>query len=314
MNIKKIFLLVSCFSCCASTFFSQEQDTVSLQEMHTLAENGEYIQALQKANDYLSLRKFDEVIAFKSNVLKELDRIPESIENFESGLQLFPQSFELHFKYGLLLQQTFEDSLAIDQFSTSVALAENDKVKAMVLLFIAKSYESLGENSTAYENLLQAVILNPTDALTLVKTSKLGEKLGKLDESINFLNRAIEQLPGFAENYVRLGHLYQLKKDFTKSIESYSKSIELDPIETLSYSNRGYNYFMIGEKKLAKNDIEKSLSLSTTNAHAYMVQALIFIENKKLTEACESLNTAWQYGYTQQYDLTVFLLLNEHCR
>jgi tetratricopeptide (TPR) repeat protein len=314
MNNLKAFAVMSCFIFFGTTLFAQDEDSVAIYEMYGLAEKGDYNKALKKANDYLAVRKSDEVFLFKSNMLNELKRFPESIENFEKGLQLFPQSFLLHFQYGIFLNLLTENGKAVDHLTTSYELANDSIEKSLALTARAATYSSFREFTDAYEDLINALEFDPNNVATLVNLGAVCDELDKRDEGIKFLTKAVELAPDFSGGYANLGYLYQQKGDFLKAIDYYNKVIDLDPNEALGYSNRSYNYLMIGETKQAMKDINKSLQLFSTNSYAHMVKALILIENKKISEACESLNIAIHYGFTDQYGSRVNELLKEYCR
>ena len=61
--------------------------------------------------------------------------------------------------------------------------------------------------------------------------------------------------------YTDLGFIYSVRKDYQKSIKSYTEAIKLDPSNTRAYNNRAYAYRMVEKKELANADSNSLVKL-----------------------------------------------------
>lgn len=89
--------------------------------------------------------------------------------------------------------------------------------------------------------------------------------------------------------------------------------LTLEPDEPLSYNNRAYNKYKLGDLKGALADVEKSIRLYPTNSYAFRNRALIYIAMKKNANACQDINKALELGFTTMYGDQVEKLKEEHC-
>ena len=88
-------------------------------------------------------------------------------------------------------------------------------------------------------------------------------KLGKFDQAVASYQKAVKLKPDYPEAHYNLGFLY-MSKQFLKLNEAtteFSKAIELKPNYDKAYNNRGMTYGYLGKFDLAKQDIEKAISL-----------------------------------------------------
>lgn len=120
-------------------------------------------------------------------------------------------------------------------------------------------------------------------------------KNNRFETAIDYFNQAIQKNPDYARAYFNRGNVHRAKKEFTKAIDDYSKSIALngklnfvygrantymdlkdfekaiidysriiksDPNFENIYFDRGYAYIMSGKYPEAKKDMEKQLELN----------------------------------------------------
>jgi serine/threonine protein kinase len=95
-----------------------------------------------------------------------------------------------------------------------------------------------------------------------------GEKLleqGKYDKAIEVYTTAIELNPIDSKLYNNRGIAYYAKREYEKSIADYTKAAELNPSHTSAYINRGLVYKDIGYDEMAITDFRKALELDPEN-------------------------------------------------
>lgn len=145
-------------------------------------------------------------------------------------------------------------------------------------LFIQQLLTSEIRNLVSYLLLLASCLLSLTaEAQTLSTSNKKAQEFyekgqvafqaRKVEEAFNWFEKSVEKDPSFAEGWLRLGNLYELTRQYGKSLELYQKSIELNPelpALTSAYQFVGNSYLRNGQYKPALKYFEKQLSLSPT--------------------------------------------------
>ncbi|MCF8302639.1 MAG: tetratricopeptide repeat protein [Bacteroidales bacterium] len=75
------------------------------------------------------------------------------------------------------------------------------------------------------------------------------------------------------EEFLKIAIQKTEQGNYSESINYCSKAIVLDKDYELAYYQRGYNYYMLGEYELAKEDFNKTLEFNPNNAQAYIMRA-----------------------------------------
>ena len=118
----------------------------------------------------------------------------------------------------------------------------------------------------AYKDYENALLIKPDDKNTLTNKSLCLEKMGKIEEAAIQAQNQIDSGEGNALSYNILGNASFAKNDFHKSIELYSKAIELDSTVALYWYNRANSRAMIKKQIDALKDYDKAIYLDNTNS------------------------------------------------
>jgi tetratricopeptide (TPR) repeat protein len=154
----------------------------------------------------------------------------ESINIVDEGLTKFPDDFRLNYIKGLSLQRLNKQSDAIVFFEKSIESNPND---VGVLSTLALAYDTEGQFAKSTEIYERALNLDPQNILILNNYAyNLSERSENLDKALSMARIAVEKEPGNA---------------------SY--------LDTM-----GWIYFKLKSYKLAKQYIEKSLSINSNSA------------------------------------------------
>ena len=94
----------------------------------------------------------------------------------------------------------------------------------------------------------------------------------------------------YAEFY--LGLTCQNEQDYSKAIEHYSKSIELNPRLAAAYNNSGSAYEAIGDIDRAISDYDKAIDLNPEYSEAYYNRGVAYIEKGDIDRALVDYNKA----------------------
>jgi tetratricopeptide (TPR) repeat protein/CHAT domain-containing protein len=118
------------------------------------------------------------------------------------------------------------------------------------------------------------------------REQKLTVTLAELNRSIADYTKAIEIDPANAVTYGSRGYVYYVKQDFDLAIADYTKAIEIDPHDAWTYSNRAEAYRVKGDSDRAIADYTKAIEIDPTNALTYY-------------------NRGYAYYAKQDYDLAI---------
>ena len=103
--------------------------------------------------------------------------------------------------------------------------------------------------------------IKETESNELLNQGIASFKKGQYDQSIAYLNKAIEINPEFAEAYNNRGFSYAMKGQYDKAVADCTKAIEINLEYASAYSNRGVAYFYKREYKKAWDDVYKVQNL-----------------------------------------------------
>ena len=277
-----------------------------------------------EAKDFkLALKKIDQVIKLdaenidyygsKAYVLFELERFQDAYDFYNEAILIFPEAASLYNDRGCLLLSFQEFELAAEDFTTAMEYAENDSIKNSAITNRATTKMATREFIGAYQDLMLAYAFDSTNIATLTNLGAITDEIGRGDETLKYLLKAVEVDPDFYPAYGNIGFKYQEMGEHEKAIVYYDKVLAFNPDEPLGYSNRSYNKLKLGDTKGAIKDIDKSIKLYPENSYAYRIRALIYLEVDKPDKACADLQTAINYGFTEMYGEEVIGLQSQFC-
>ncbi len=250
----------------------------------------------------------------KAVCYEKLDFFQESYNTYSTAIEKIQDNSSLYTNRGNLLLNLKEFDLAIQDFSSAIDFSEDDTSKYISLTNRAAAKMGKRDFEGAYLDLLLAYNFDSTDVATLTNLGAVCDEIGKGDETLTYLFKAIEVDSTYYPAYGNIGFKYQEMGQHAKAIEYYNKVLEFEPDAPLGYSNRAFNKYKLGDLAGAMNDINKSISLFAANAYAYRIRALIFLQLNDTKNACKDLNFALEKGYTTTFGDEVLNLVKEHCK
>jgi len=307
-------LLLIIFICAVKFTTAQTADDY-YNEAQTSIYNEDYKTALEKIEIAIKLDSSNvDFYDLKAHSLFELQEYQLSYDTYNQAISIFPDKSFLYSNRGNLLLGFQESDLAILDFTAAMELADNDSTKHYSIVNRAAAKLLKRDFDGAYQDLLIAYAFDSTSIATLTNLGAVSDEIGKGDETLKYLLKAIEIDPSYYPAYGNIGFKYQELGQHAKAIEYYNKVLELQPEEPLGYSNRSFNKLKLGDLKGAMTDIQKSIKLYPANPYAYRIRALIWIEDKNIERACADLQTALDKGFTVTYGEEVIELQKKHCK
>lgn len=310
--MKIIFIL---FAVISSGFCSAQSADSFYKRSVSLRENKQYDKALEQIDKALKLDSLNSnYLSEKSTSLVGLKMFQEAFDALSKAISIDPKKSFLYNQRGNLLLSIQQFDYSVLDFTAAMNVAESDSIRNFLIVNRASAKIYKRDFGGAYEDLMTAYRYDSTDIATLTNLASICDEVGKGDETLKYLLRAIEKKPDFYPAYGNIGFKYQEMGNYKKAIEYFNKVLEFEPNEPLGYSNRSFNKYKLGDLKGAHEDIEKSIQLYPTNSYAYRIRALISIAENKIENACRDLNKAIELGFTTTYGDEALNLKKKYCK
>lgn len=130
------------------------------------------------------------------------------------------------------------------------------------------------------------------------KNEKIWSNLGNLyglrkefDKSLNAYSRAIEISPTNSSTYLNRAITYSMMGQYEKALPDYDKSIELAPAEALTYKNRAYTLLQLGHHERSIADYDKAIELFPYDTISILNRGIAKFNGKKYEAALEDFSS-----------------------
>jgi tetratricopeptide (TPR) repeat protein len=274
---------------------------------------GNYKAALKEIEKALEMESVNaDFMNSKAYYLYKLKQYQEAYNAYSKAI-LVANKAESYSGRAIILEAYGEYNSAIEDYTQAIRYAKIDTIKYMQYSNRAAAKMRKRDFKGAYDDLMVAYKFDTTSLGVLTNLGAVCDEVGKGDETIKYLLKAIEVDSNFYPAYANIGYKYQEMGKYEKAIEYYNIVLEFNPEEPLGYSNRSYNRYKLGNLKDAMKDINKSIKLYPGNSYAYRIRALIYIEQGKFDKVCEDLEFAIKQGFTTSYGNEVIDLQKKHC-
>lgn len=153
---------------------------------------------------------------------------------------------------------------------------------ATAYTYRANASEAVGKHDDALTDLNRAIALNPNLAGLYSNRGNVYLSLGDEDHALADYTEAIQQDPNFAGAYFNRGNIYSRKGDLDKALTDLTAAVHLNHSYAPAYFNRGIVYFRMGRAADATVDFRKTLSLNPQHEGAQ--SALRLLEKRANTK------------------------------
>jgi tetratricopeptide (TPR) repeat protein len=118
------------------------------------------------------------------------------------------------------------------------------------------------------------------------------ELAGKRDETIRQLEELIRRYPDEKGAYNQLARLYLNAHDTPHVIQTYTRLLEVDPLDKLAWNGLAYAYETAGRSDKSLEAINKYVSLAPDEANPYDTRGDLYAAHGRLDEAMASYREA----------------------
>lgn len=103
------------------------------------------------------------------------------------------------------------------------------------------------------------------------------------------IQQEFEQLEDSSSFQAGKGFKAELSGDYKSAIEYFSKAIELNPQDSISYHQRGLCYYYLNDYENAIKDFDKTININPNHTDAYGNRSLVKLELKDYQGALEDI-------------------------
>ncbi len=135
-------------------------------------------------------------------------------------------------------------------------------------------------------------------------------RLGRIEQSMQYLNEAIELDSTEAMAYIFKGKCYTSQKEWKKAMEYLNHGLSLDSL-SLGFHERGYVNNELGNIDEAIRDYNTAISLYDERFESYLGLGQIEINRKNVNLACQYFRKAEELKPESK---SVILWLNKYCK
>jgi protein O-mannosyl-transferase len=183
--------------------------------------------------------------------------------------------------------------------------------KARVNNEIGTAYSELGKYEQAIEHLNKAINLNKNYAEPYYNRGTVYGQLGQYQRTIDDCSEAVRLKHDYVNAYNNRGNAYAALGLYQEAIKNYSETIRLMPDYFPVYVNRGDAYLSISQYQKAIEDYNKAIYLMPDYAPAYGKRVNVYLKLGNEEFACRDARRACELGNCQTLE---FVQGRGYCR
>lgn len=274
-----------------------------------------YIEALDVYNKAFKRdsTKYD-VFTGRGTAYFELKEYQKCYDDFSRAIALEPDSaLAYHYRANLMYVLNYTEEAIADN---TKAIERTTDEKFLLGCFINRgtAREQKRDFKGAYEDFYRAYSYDTTDISVLNNLGTVLDDIGRRDEAIMYLKKAIAIDSSFVGPYVNIGFQYTIMERYNEALVYFSKALQLEKDEPLTLNNRGFARYKLNDLEGALEDINRSILLYNTNSFAYKNRALVYLAMDKKEDACKDLDRAKELQFEKQYGPEVNELIKKNCQ
>jgi len=133
---------------------------------------------------------------------------------------------------------------------------------------------------------------DPKNLIALQLSGVIAAEKKDFTLSLNFFSRAISLQPRYADAFYNRGNVYKTLERYDEALSDYQSTIQLNPSNFRPYFSRGNIYRELGEFTKAISDYTQSILLGCDDPEVYCNRAVVFEYLGQLDEALNDYNMA----------------------
>jgi Flp pilus assembly protein TadD len=207
------------------------------------------------------------------------------------GLLVFPDSAELHDRFGQAMEGAGDRAQAISHFTECLRLRPAHQATAHRLAALLRAEGSLEAARTLLQNLCE---VHPRDAGSKFLLAVVLADQGQTEEAMRQLQRALSLQPRFPEALNNLGVLLRAAGRLQESETNLRKAVHFRPEYAAAWNNLGNLYVELSRLNEATRCYDKAISQSPDYAEAHTNRALVSLLKGSFEEGWREYEWRWR--------------------
>jgi tetratricopeptide (TPR) repeat protein len=243
----------------------------------------------------------------------ELKRVQNAYNDFTKYIEFDPSNALAYLYRGKILEGTDQYFDAINDYNAAIKYGK-DTVLTSGYFHRGSCYLSVNNKKQAYNDLLVSYQRNPTDKYIRLNYGTVLCQLDSVEHGIGIFKQLLMEDKNDYIACQNIGYFSMNKEEYDTALVYFNRTLEINPKMGLTYNNRGFLKYKMGNNQEALKDVNTSLKLDKTNSFAYKNRALISIAEGKTEEACDDLIKARSLGFADKYGNEVNQLIQQNCK
>jgi protein O-mannosyl-transferase len=181
----------------------------------------------------------------------------------------------------------------------------------ILLLFSFLAWKQCGYWKNNFELWNHACLVTKGNYLAYNNLASELAKKSKMEEAIDFYNKAIDFRPDLYLSYNGRGLAYDTLGQNKRAVEDYNEALRLKPDYAEAYYNRGNSYDSLGQYRQAIQDYHEAIRLKPDYVQAYHNRGNAYFSMGNNEDGCRDAQKACMLGYCR---LLEFAQAEGHCR
>ena len=217
----------------------------------------------------------------------------EAIASFNKSLEINPNNALTYSDLGTVYQIKGDFLLAIDAFNKAFELAPDNFLNLLNIANLSNVLRKYDMAIAAYEKILA---INP--ALKEIQTSLIGAyvKNNQPDKAINLIDVALKKTPRNVPLLFRKAKIYTDLGDFNTAMKVYEQILSFKKNSPTIYHAYAVLYTKMKDYDKAIKNLNKSITLDDTNAHAHKDLGIIYLLRNQVEYAKDEFELALKFG------------------
>ena len=243
------------------------------------------------AREIISALKVNLTPEEKKNLTKSYTDNPEAYKLYRKGLFFWNKSNGVYFDSAELY---YKKALDIDP---EYALAYSGLANRYIFFKLPSQLEGI-PIAKMYANKALSLDSNLSEAITTLGFIQSNFDYDWAEAKIT-LEKAIRLNPNYSEAHLFYGNLLQYTGESTeRGIQEVKRALELDPLNTRFNWILGRNYYLARQYDLAEEQLKRTLNLYPDHLYTKETLILVYLEEKKFTEAFGLIRQLPPISYT----------------
>ena len=215
-------------------------------------------------------------------LLDELGQYDDAIAAFQKTIAIKPNEHDAWYNMGVAYDSKGQYDDAIVAFQKTIAIKPDDH-EAWYGMGVA--YENKGQYDDAIAALQKVVEIKPDDDEAWYNMGNVYGKKNQYDEAIGAFQKVIEIKPDDDEAWNNLGDAYENKDRYDEAIAAFYKAVDIKPSKYESWYNMGLVYGKKGQYAEAIKAFQKVIEIEPQQYEAWNLMGLAYGSNGQYSDA-----------------------------